>query len=154
FALLGNHPDGLAMTLALLQTGRHQLLIYSGPIAAGETLRSSAPAVKFVGDLEEVLADPAIEAVIVAGKAGDRVAQLRRALQSERHVLCVHPPDCSPAIAYAAAMTQGDSKQTLFPLITEGLHPGALRLGKLTRQADGPLGKVRLVSIEWSSSGE
>ena len=49
-----------------------------------------------VSDLEEVLADPAIEAVIVAGAPAVRPAQLRRALQSERHVLCVHPADDSP----------------------------------------------------------
>src|SRR5206468_6293975 len=81
-----------------------------------------------LGDIEEVLADPRIDAVIVAGSPADRPAQLRRALQSERHVLCVHPADQSPDTAYEAAMIQADTAQVLFPLLPETLHPGLCRL--------------------------
>ena len=78
FALLGNHPDGLEMACALVESGRHQLLAYSGPPVAEEYLRRWGPAVKRVGDLEEILADPAVEAVVVAGRPATRPAQLRR----------------------------------------------------------------------------
>src|SRR5262249_54360610 len=54
--------------------------------------------------LEEVLADPAVDAVIVASPLPERAAELRRALQSERHVLCAYPPDATPDAAYEAAM--------------------------------------------------
>ena len=36
---------------------------------------------------------------IVAGQADNRAVQLRRSLQSERHVFCVHPPDQTPDVA-------------------------------------------------------
>src|SRR5207302_660210 len=89
FALLGDHPDGLDMAHALADSGWHELSVYSGPPVGAEYLRRWGIAVKLVGDLEEILADPAIDAVIVAGSPANRPAQLRRALQSERHVLCV-----------------------------------------------------------------
>src|SRR5439155_25347874 len=109
FALLGDRPDGLAMARARVDSSRHELGAYSGPGIGGEYLRRWGIAARGVGDLEEVLADPAIDAVIVAGSPADRPAQLRRALQSERHVLCVHPAGDSPDIAYEAAMIQADT---------------------------------------------
>src|SRR5262245_29554353 len=104
FALLGNHPDGLALATALAASGRHELLVYSGPAAGAGELRARGMVLRTTGDMEEVLAAPAVEAVIVASRAGNRAEHLRRALQSERHVLCVHPADRSPDIAYEAAM--------------------------------------------------
>jgi len=86
-----------------------------------------------VGDLEEVLADPRIEAVIVAGPPKVRSAQLRRALQSERHVLCVHPLEEKPDPAYEAAMLQSDTGCVLLPLLPEALHPGIRKLAELAR---------------------
>src|SRR5262249_2578181 len=63
----------------------------------------------------------------------DRPAQLRRALQSEHHVLCVHPADQNPDTAYEAAMIQADTKQVVFPLLPETLHPGFHRLANWIR---------------------
>src|SRR5438105_4592152 len=111
FALLGNHPDGLEFVRALIDTGRHELTAYSGPAAGAEDLREGGLSIRPIGDIEEILADPAVEAVIVAGRVADRPEQLRRALQSERHVLCVHPADQTPDIAYEAAMIQADTRQ-------------------------------------------
>src|SRR5262245_36998829 len=105
FALLGNHPDGVDLADALLATGRHTLVAASG--APAEAVERWAGA-RRVGDLEEVLADPAVEAVIVAGAPAARPAQLRRALQAERHVLCVHPADQTPDVAYEAALLAQD----------------------------------------------
>jgi len=146
FALLGNHPDGLDMARALVETGRHELIAYCGPSGGAEALRRRGmTAPKPVGDMEEVLADPAVEAVIVAGRVADRPLQLRRALQSERHVLCVHPADQTPDVAHEAAMIQGDTKQVLLPLLPAALHPLVGRLSELR------LGDWRLVELErWS----
>src|SRR5207249_11956686 len=77
FALLGSHPDGLAMAWAVSQSGRDELAGYSGPATGADFLREHGIPVKSVGDMEEVLADPAIEAVIVGGRLADRPAQLR-----------------------------------------------------------------------------
>jgi predicted dehydrogenase len=151
-ALVGDHPDGLEMARALAETGRHELAAYIGSSVGAESLRRWGLGFRRVGDFEEALADPSLEAVIVAGSSADRPAQLRRALQSERHVLCVHPADHTPDIAYEAAMIQQDTRRVLLPLLPEALHPGVARLAELVRVRDGPLGKVRLIELErWSA---
>src|SRR5262249_39646536 len=105
FALLGDHPDGLEVARSLAGTGRY-------PLAAvlDAAIPDFAPNASRFTDLEEVLADPSIELVIVAGKLTIRGEQLRRALQSERHVLCVHP--CADRLdrAYEAALIAGETK--------------------------------------------
>ena len=151
FALLGDHLDGVEMACALVATGRHELLAYAGNGKSSAALRQCGVAVKAIGDLEEILADPAIEGVIVAGPLSVRPAQLRRALQSERHVLCVQPANHSADTAYEAAMIQGDTHQLLFPLLSHRLHPGVCRLAELTG-ASGQLGALRLLTLEWLSS--
>src|SRR5262245_54811644 len=99
FALLGDHPDGLDFSRSLAETGRHELSLYSGPSAGLENLRRVGLSPRSVSDLEEALADPNIDAVIVASNLSVRPRQLIRALQSECHVLCVHPADVSPDVA-------------------------------------------------------
>jgi predicted dehydrogenase len=154
FALLGTHPDGLEMACALAATGRHELAAYTSQSIPPAVLNRWGPKAEAVGDLEEVLADPNIEAVIVAGTPANRPAQLRRSLQSERHVLCVHPPDRTPDIAYEAAMIQADTGRVLFPLLPDALHPALRRLVELLDLPDGPIGAPRLVVIEDASAGE
>src|SRR5262245_39224903 len=123
FALLGDHPDGLDMARALVESGRHDLAVYSGPAVGAEYLRRWGARPRLIGDLEEALADPAVDAVLVAGSPADRPAQLRRALQSEHHVLCVHPAGQGPDIAYEAGMIQTDTRHLAVPLLPEALHP-------------------------------
>lgn len=147
FALVGDHPDGLDMARALVASGRHELLVCNGVPAAR---RSDLPAsVQPVGDFEEVLADPRIDLVIVAGPLTDRPAHLRRALQSERHVLCVYPPGDDPDSAYEAALIQGDTKKVLLPLMPLALHPAVTRLRDWLRERPEPF---RLIHVErWST---
>jgi predicted dehydrogenase len=152
FALLGDHPDGLDMARALVESGRHKLAVYSGPAAGADSLRRTGVAFRSVPDLEEILADPAVDAVIVAGTTAQRPEQLRRALQSERHVLCVQPAGNSPDTAYEAAMIQGDTRQVLLPLLPEALHPGVRALADLVRSPKSGLGALRLLELErWST---
>jgi predicted dehydrogenase len=149
FALLGNHPDGLEFAAALAGTGRHELAVYSGPGAGLDALRRRGVETRSVGDLEEILADPAVEAVIVAGSIADRPTQLRRALQSERDVICVHPADQTADVAYEAAMIRDDTGHRLMPLMPETLHPG---VGRLRELLAGALGAARLIELErWST---
>jgi hypothetical protein len=96
-----------------------------------EYLRRWQIPVTQVADLEEILADPAIEAVIVASAPALRPAQLRRALQSERHVLCLHPPGDTPDLAYEAALMRQDTGAVLLPLLTEALHLAVARFQRL-----------------------
>ena len=156
FALLGNHPDGLEMACALVESGRHELIAYTGPPVQADTAQRWGDGCKRVGDVEEVLADPAVEAVIVAGAPAVRPEQLRRALQSERHVLCVHPAGPTPDIAYEAAMLRADTGYVLLPLFTSALHPGVSRLAELAGgpAKQGQLGEVRLIELECASAQE
>src|SRR4051794_27720558 len=75
FAILGNHPDGVAVARAVAASGRHQFTAWCGPRPA------DLPDIHVTQDLEEMLADPDIEAVVVAGRPGERLDQLRRVLQ-------------------------------------------------------------------------
>lgn len=149
FALLGSHPDGRTFAAALVESGRHNLAACTGPLPPAWRDRLG-PDVRAVADLEEVLADPAIEAIVVAGNAANRAFQLRRALQSERHVLCVHPPGPSPDAAYEAALVRGDTGMVLLPLLPDAVHPGVGRLAELITDELGPL---RLVELEMHGPG-
>jgi len=133
FALIGDHPDGLDMARALADSGRHQLVIFCGPALAFDLLSRWSLSPRRIGDMEAVLADPSVEGVIVAGRIGDRPNQLRRALQSELHVLCLHPADQTADIAYEAEMIRKDTGKRLVPLLPEALHPAIARLASLLR---------------------
>lgn len=156
FALLGDHPDGVEMASALVQSGRHRILACTARLDE-DVLRRWGGDTRRVSDLEDVLSDPAIEAVIVASHPSVRPPQLRRALQSERHVLCVHPADQSPEIAYEAAMIRNDTGCVLLPLLPEATHPAFRRLAEFVRRKDGggsPVGSFRLLTMERGVAGE
>lgn len=153
FALLGSHPDGLEMASALVEVGGHELIAYTGLKGHEDYLRRWGASARPVGDLEEVLANPAIEMVIVAGNPSNRPTQLRRALQSERHVLCVHPADQNADIGHEAAMIQQDTKCLLMPLLYEALHPAFTRLAQMLDDPDGPVGALQLMDRERRFTG-
>lgn len=156
FALLGDHPDGVEMASALVQSGRHHILACTTRLDE-DVLRRWGGAPRRVGDLEEVLSDPAIEAVIVASHPSVRSAQLRRALQSERHVLCAHPADQTPEIVYEAAMIRNDTGCVLLPILPEATHPAFRRLAEFVPRKDGagsPIGSFRLLTMERGVAGE
>lgn len=156
FALLGNHPDGVNMANALVASGRHELVAYT-VAGMSDSGRLSWGQARLVNDLEEVLADPTIEAVIVAGQPANRPVQLRRALQSERHVLCVCPADDRPDIAYEATMIQEDTHRTLFAIAPEAFHPGIRRLAQWFTGANSGtsmFGPLRRLDLECRSPAE
>ncbi len=145
FALLGDHPDGLAMARALVASGRHELAVYAGAAAAIEVLARDGIQPAHLRDPEEALASFGVEAVIVAGAPGRRAGPVRRALQSELHVLCVHPVS-SVNFAYEAALLQSDVHCVLLPLLPETLHPGIRRLREIARGL--PSGALRVIESE------
>jgi myo-inositol 2-dehydrogenase/D-chiro-inositol 1-dehydrogenase len=148
FALLGDHVDGLMFARALAESGRHELRLYSGSPAGLDYLQRHGMTPAALVDLEALLADPSMDAVIVAGTLHSRRVQLRRALQSECHVLCVHPADAGPDTAYEAAMIHADTGRVLLPLMPMALHPGVARLRSLALKPFTP----RLLEMEiWSA---
>jgi hypothetical protein len=124
FALIGDHPDGTEFASAMRDAG-HTLARSTGLVQDGEVIEEIlSPAVA------EVLADPQIQAVIVAVRVDKRLDVTRRVLQSERHALVVHPVDVKPDGGYELNMLQGDMHQVLLPLLSEAfvdaqLLPGA-----------------------------
>jgi predicted dehydrogenase len=179
FALLGDHPDGLGFARALVDSGRHELVAFTAPVpfevgrrrpaaslssavARADALTEQPPAAVVTSlelkdihrrpwDLEEILADPTIDAIIVAGRLSDRPALLRRALQSERHVVCVHPADRAPEIGYEAGMIRQDVHCVLLPLLAEGLHPAVRRLAEFIGRS-GEVNAARRTAAEASVS--
>ncbi|HEV3144366.1 MAG TPA: Gfo/Idh/MocA family oxidoreductase [Gemmataceae bacterium] len=142
FALLGDHPDGLEMARSLVATGRYELAaVLDAPIP------EFAPSARPFTDFEEILADPAVELVIVAGKLTVRGEQLRRALQSERHVLCVHP--CADRLdrAYEAALIAEETKKMLLPLLPDSLQPAIVQFAQ-TLQSKA-VGSRRFEWLTW-----
>jgi hypothetical protein len=141
FALVGDDPDGLAMAGALAATGRHQLALVCGVRAPGFAAQAQRE-----DDLEEILADPKVEMIIVAGPLPVRADQLRRAVQSERHALCVYPCADKPDAAYEMALIRDDTRKALVPLLPWSLHPAVERFREL---ASG----FRLLTCEHHATG-
>jgi predicted dehydrogenase len=129
FAIFGDHPDGWRMAEALRASGRHQVAAYAGA-ELDENRRLDWPGLRVTKDIEELLSDPNIEAVVVASPSPLRLDHLRRVLQSERPALCVHPVDSRPDGGYEIHMLQGDVHQVALPILPEAFA-GALETLKL-----------------------
>jgi predicted dehydrogenase len=142
-ALIGDHPDGHQFARALA-AGGHHIAAYCGAMP----LVDEFAGIRVTRDVEEVLADPGVEAVIVASKIDIRAEHLRRVLQSERHALCVHPVARSPDSAYEAAMLRGDTGVVLLPLLVDALQPYLLALKELTTKEIPKLGQLRFLVLE------
>lgn len=145
FLLLGDHPDGVAVVEALARAGRHELTAYAGPDHAATRFTQQGLAVRSFRDPESALALAEVDAVIVADELKFRDGMLRRALQSDKHVLCVHPADISPDIAYEAMMIQQETRKQLVPLLPEHVAPGIVWLRE---QLSTHLGTLQGVELE------
>jgi predicted dehydrogenase len=150
FALLGDHADGLALARALLESGRHSISVYAGPMEGMALLQRFGASPRRVADAEEALAAPDVEGVLVASPPAVRGAHLRRALQSEHHVLCVHPAGAAADLAYEASMLASDTGKVLLPILPWALHPALHRLREL-RSGMPQAGAWRLCALDWSS---
>lgn len=138
FALIGDHPNGIAAARALVQSSRHSLvavLDLPAPDFARAAVRHH--------DFEEILADPAVELVIVASKLAERGEHLRRAIQAERDVLCVLPCAAQIDRVYEAALMQSETKRQLLPILPEALHPMFERVQQWRAESKLPLARIQ-----------
>jgi predicted dehydrogenase len=142
-ALIGDHPDGRQFARALA-AGGHEIAAYCG----GLRLVDEFAGIRVTRDVEEILADPGVEAVIVGSKIDLRGEHLRRVLQSERHALCVHPVARSPDSAYEAAMLRGDTGVVLLPILVDALQPYLFALKELTAREAPKLGELQFLVLE------
>lgn len=132
--LIGDHPDGLALVLALTAQGKHVCTAYAGPAALLDALKVKGLLPAWVKDAEAALALKDIDAVVVADDLMHRPQLLKRALQSDKHVFCVYPPDLDPNIAYEALAIQLDTHKQLLPLMLGRLSPALQFIQQTTRQ--------------------
>lgn len=145
FLLLGDHPDGVAAALRLAAAG-HVLAAFAGPANTATRLVQEGQAVPTFRDAEEALARADVEAVVMADSLPHRPTMLKRALQSDFHVVAVHPVDLAPDIAYEAIMIQRDSRKRLTALLVERLHPAWQALRR--HVTAGAVGEVQSVELE------
>jgi len=138
FALVGDHPNGVAAARALVQGGRHLLIA-----VLDQPAPDFAPIAVRHHDLEEILADPAVELVIIASKLSDRGEHLRRAIQAERDVLCVLPCAANIDRVYEATLMQSETKRLLLPLAPMALHPMIERVQQWRAEVKSPLTRVQ-----------
>jgi hypothetical protein len=153
FAILGDHPDGWAVARAILATGRHRLVAHDGRRDERE-VNALAPAARRLPDVEEILADPDVEAVIVASPFADRLNHLRRVLQSERSALCVHPVDDTPDGGHEINLLQGDMHQVVLPILPEAFHPACQDLRQRLGAPDLSDNRRHLIDLEVEGRGE
>lgn len=155
FALLGDHPDGIALTKALIRSDRNELLYYCHNGKKAFLPADLPPSTKPLLDMEEMLADPTVDMVLVASPLEQRAEHLRRAVQAEQHVACLHPADASPDGGYEAGMIQEGTGYLLLPILSESLHPAIAQLRAMIESGrDGPIGLLRLIEWKECSKGE
>src|SRR5262245_8042652 len=152
FAILGDHADGWAVGRALAAAG-HELVVYQGETAL-EVARQLSAAVRRQADLEEILADPQVEAVIVATGAASRLDVLRRVLQSERSALCVHPVDRKPDGGHEINLLQGDLHQVVLPILPDAVGSTVVELRRSVAEWSAEQRRHMLVDIDVSGPGD
>ncbi len=107
-----------------------------------EQAAALAPGVRATSAVEEVLLDPAIDAVVIATPPWVTTKLARRALEAGKYVLAEKPP--APSLAEAAELIElPEARQRLQIGLTYRHHPSVDRLRELVR--DGALGGPLLI---------
>ncbi len=139
--ILGDGEEERAWALWLIARPEHRLdAAYPGfpdPALAG------IPAAR---DLEDALARPGLDAVIVGGPIATRGESLRRAAGEGFGIIGLHPPGPDSEAYYQVALSREETGATIVPDLPLRLHPGV----KALREAlsAGTLGSFRGLSFE------
>lgn len=100
-------------------------------------------------DLEDALARPGLEVVIVGGPIASRAESLRRAAAEGFAIVCLHPPGDDSEAYYQVSLSREETGAAIVPDLPLRLHPG-LRLMKQALQS-GELGTFRGLRLETAS---
>lgn len=139
FLILGDGPEERAWAVALAETLGHRL------IAAYPGVESPA-GVHAPSDLDDALAVPGVEAVVVGGDFQARAEALRRAAAEGLAIVVIHPPGEDSEAYYQVALSREETGATVVPDLPARLHPVLLRLGEALRT--GELGAFRDLRYE------
>ena len=97
-------------------------------------------------DLEEALAVPGLDLVVVGGPLEVRGEALRRAAAEGLAILCLHPPGADSEAYYQVSLSRAETGAIIVPDVPLRLHPGVARLRQAV--ASGELGAFRGVRHE------
>ncbi len=103
-----------------------------------------APTARLTGELERVLDDGQVEAVVVATDSARHVAPALAALGAGKHVLVEKPMTLDPETAVELAAASAARRRLLMVGHLLAYHPAVVRLRRLIE--DGELGTVRYLS--------
>ena len=106
-------------------------------------LSESFPSARATGSYDELLADPELDAVVVATPVPTHADLARRALEAGKHVFVEKPLAQSVADAEAVVATAEESGLTLMVGHLLEYHPGLVRLKELVDSGD--LGDVHYI---------
>ena len=104
---------------------------------------SRYPNARLTADFEELLGDPALDAVVVATPVVTHYELAKRALEARKHVFVEKPPALSASEAEDLVATAEEHGRVLLPGYLLLYHPGVARLKELIRS--GELGDVLYV---------
>jgi len=108
-----------------------------------ERFAARYPEARLTGDFDEMLADDALDAVIVATPVVTHAELAKRALEAGKHVLVEKPPALTGAEVEDLLATAEEQGRVLMPGHLLLYHPGVVRLKELIRS--GELGDVLYV---------
>jgi predicted dehydrogenase len=142
--ILGNGEEELAWARWLLGRPDHRLdAAYPGFPDA------SMAGIPTPRDLEDALARPGIEAVIVGGPMEARGEWLRRAAAEGFAIIVLHPPGPDSEAYYQVALSHEETGAVIVPDLSLRLHPGVQALRRAL--SDGELGALRSLRLEATS---
>ena len=115
----------------------------TGTPSASSASATSFPGARAAGSFDELLADPELDAVVVATPVPTHAELARRALEAGKHVFVEKPLAQSVADAEAVVAAAAESGRTLMVGHLLEYHPGLVRLKELVDSGD--LGDVHYI---------
>jgi myo-inositol 2-dehydrogenase/D-chiro-inositol 1-dehydrogenase len=139
--ILGDDPEARAWAAWFAARSEHHLeAVYPG--FSGEDHGEA----QVSRDLDDALATPGIELVVVGGPLPARGEALRRAAVEGLAIICLHPPGEDSEAYYQVALAHAETGAVIVPDLPLRLHPGVARLRQAV--ASGELGAFRVVRHE------
>jgi myo-inositol 2-dehydrogenase/D-chiro-inositol 1-dehydrogenase len=139
--ILGNDEEELAWARWLLSRPEHRLVAaYPG------FPDTSMSGIATPQDLEDALARPGVDAIIVGGPPATRGEWLRRAAAEGYAIVVLHPPGPDSEAYYQVSLSREETGAVIVPNLPLRLHPGVQGLRRAI--TDGEVGAFRGLRFE------
>lgn len=139
---LGYWGPNLARNFAALEGAEVAWLCDGDPISL-ERQRSAHPSAKLTGDFDQLLADPSLEAVVIAAPVPAHAELALQAIAAGKHVFIEKPIGATLAEAEQVAEAAATSGKVVMVDHLLEYHPAVIKLRSLIE--DGELGDIRYV---------